>query len=133
MNFSLIYHGCSDILPLFLLYDRVQIESWGPFAEGKHNIFENEVLRSIAGTYQKTVGIEFKQTCLRMKKVLLSIPSPLHLMTRPPASKFWTAMLQTEAQDAAVVLELPEETDVLSPPQKAVRFVPSYRVSGRRH
>ena len=28
----------------------------GPFAEGKHDIFENELLRSIAGKYQKTVG-----------------------------------------------------------------------------
>lgn len=34
----------------------VQIESWGPFAEGKHNIFENELLRSIADKYQKTVA-----------------------------------------------------------------------------
>lgn len=34
----------------------MQIESWGPFAEGKHNIFENEVLGSIAGKHQKTVA-----------------------------------------------------------------------------
>jgi len=34
----------------------VQIESWGLFAEGKNNIFENELLRSIAGKYQKTVA-----------------------------------------------------------------------------
>jgi 2,5-diketo-D-gluconate reductase A len=40
----------------FLQENHVQIESWGPFAEGKHNIFENELLRSIAGKYQKTVG-----------------------------------------------------------------------------
>jgi 2,5-diketo-D-gluconate reductase A len=40
----------------FLQENNVQIESWGPFAEGKHNIFQNEVLRSIAGKYQKTVA-----------------------------------------------------------------------------
>src|SRR6266487_768371 len=40
----------------FLQENNVQIESWGPFAEGKHNIFENEVLRSIADKYQKTVA-----------------------------------------------------------------------------
>ncbi len=40
----------------FLQENRVQIESWGPFAEGKHHIFENKVLRSIADKYQKTVG-----------------------------------------------------------------------------
>jgi 2,5-diketo-D-gluconate reductase A len=40
----------------FLQANQVQIESWGPFAEGKHNIFENDVLLSIAGEYQKTVA-----------------------------------------------------------------------------
>jgi 2,5-diketo-D-gluconate reductase A len=40
----------------FLQENKVQIESWGPFAEGKHNIFENEVLRSIAGKHQKSVA-----------------------------------------------------------------------------
>src|SRR4051794_31041605 len=40
----------------FLQENNVQIESWGPFAEGKHNVFENELLRSIAEKYQKTVA-----------------------------------------------------------------------------
>jgi 2,5-diketo-D-gluconate reductase A len=40
----------------FLQANQVQIESWGPFAEGKHNIFENDVLLSIAGKYRKTVA-----------------------------------------------------------------------------
>jgi len=45
----------------FLQENNVQIESWGPFAEGKNNIFANELLRSIAGKYNKTVA----QTILR--------------------------------------------------------------------
>jgi 2,5-diketo-D-gluconate reductase A len=40
----------------FLEENKVQIESWGPFAEGKNNIFQNEVLRSIADKYGKTVA-----------------------------------------------------------------------------
>jgi 2,5-diketo-D-gluconate reductase A len=40
----------------FLQDNNVQIESWGPFAEGKHNIFQNEVLRSIATKHEKTVA-----------------------------------------------------------------------------
>ena len=40
----------------FLQAHAVQLESWGPFAEGRNNIFENEVLRSIANTYQKSVA-----------------------------------------------------------------------------
>lgn len=40
----------------FLQENNVQIESWGPFAEGKNNIFQNELLLSIAGKYQKTTA-----------------------------------------------------------------------------
>ena len=40
----------------FLQENNVQIESWGPFAEGKHNIFQNELLLSIATKYKKTVA-----------------------------------------------------------------------------
>jgi len=40
----------------FLQENTVQIESWGPFAEGQHNIFQHELLRSIADKHQKTVA-----------------------------------------------------------------------------
>ena len=40
----------------FLQANGVQMEAWAPFAEGKHNIFQNEVLRSIADKHQKTVA-----------------------------------------------------------------------------
>jgi len=40
----------------FLKENNVQIESWGPFAEGKNNIFNNELLVSIAKNYNKTVA-----------------------------------------------------------------------------
>lgn len=40
----------------FLIENNIQIESWGPFAEGKNNIFKNELLVSIAGKYNKSVA-----------------------------------------------------------------------------
>jgi diketogulonate reductase-like aldo/keto reductase len=40
----------------FLQENKIQIESWGPFAEGKNNIFENELLLSMAEKYKKTVA-----------------------------------------------------------------------------
>lgn len=40
----------------FLRQNGVQIESWGPFAEGRNNIFQNEVLLTIARAHQKTVA-----------------------------------------------------------------------------
>lgn len=40
----------------FLQENNVQIESWGPFAEGRNNIFENALLLSIGGKYGKSVA-----------------------------------------------------------------------------
>ncbi|MCX2452288.1 aldo/keto reductase [Pedobacter sp. PLR] len=40
----------------FLEENNVQIESWGPFAEGKNNIFQNELLASIGHQYNKSVA-----------------------------------------------------------------------------
>jgi len=40
----------------FLQEIGVQIESWGPFAEGRNNLFENEVLRSIADSHGRSVA-----------------------------------------------------------------------------
>jgi len=40
----------------FLLDKKVQIESWGPFAEGRNDIFKNELLVSIAAKYEKSVA-----------------------------------------------------------------------------
>lgn len=40
----------------FLQDNHVQIESWGPFAEGKDNLFQNEVLASIGKKYNKTIA-----------------------------------------------------------------------------
>lgn len=36
--------------------NNVQIESWGPFAEGKNNMFQNEILVSIAEKHNKSVA-----------------------------------------------------------------------------
>ena len=40
----------------FLEENKIQIESWGPFAEGKNNVFRNEVLSSIARKHEKTIA-----------------------------------------------------------------------------
>src|SRR5256885_2735331 len=40
----------------FLKANNIQIESWGPFAEGKNNIFHNEPLLSIAEKHGKSVA-----------------------------------------------------------------------------
>lgn len=52
--------------------NKVQMESWGPFAEGKNNMFSNEVLVSIGAKYSKSVA----QVILRwlMQRGITAIP-----------------------------------------------------------
>ncbi|PSR52656.1 2,5-diketo-D-gluconic acid reductase [Adhaeribacter arboris] len=40
----------------FLQKNQVQIESWGPFAEGKNNLFQNELLLSIGEKHHKSIA-----------------------------------------------------------------------------
>jgi diketogulonate reductase-like aldo/keto reductase len=40
----------------FLVENKVQIQSWGPFAEGKNDIFNNEVLKNIASNHNKSIA-----------------------------------------------------------------------------
>lgn len=56
----------------FLKDNNVQLESWGPFAEGRNDIFKNEDLLSIAHQYDKTVA----QVILRwlIERAIVAIP-----------------------------------------------------------
>jgi 2,5-diketo-D-gluconate reductase A len=40
----------------FLTENGVQIESWGPFAEGRNNLFQNELLQGIGTKYNKSIA-----------------------------------------------------------------------------
>jgi diketogulonate reductase-like aldo/keto reductase len=40
----------------FLQDNSVQVEAWAPFAEGKNNIFQNEILLTIAAKHKKSVA-----------------------------------------------------------------------------
>lgn len=41
---------------LFMKENNVQIESWGPFAEGKNDIFKNELLKTIGEKHNKSIA-----------------------------------------------------------------------------
>ena len=55
----------------------MQPEGWAPFAEGKHDIFQNEVLVSLARKYRKSVA----QIILRWltQRGIVAIPKSVRL------------------------------------------------------
>ncbi len=56
----------------FLRENGVQLESWGPFAEGRNGLFQNELLRSLGKRHGKTVA----QVVLRwlLQRGIVAIP-----------------------------------------------------------
>ena len=56
----------------FLIDNNVQTQSWGPFAEGKNDVFNNETLKTIAESHNKSVA----QVILRwlVQRNIIAIP-----------------------------------------------------------
>lgn len=55
----------------------VQIQSWGPFAEGRNGLFQNEILKSIGEKYGKSIA----QVALRwlIQRGVVCIPKSVHI------------------------------------------------------
>ncbi|ELY99624.1 aldo/keto reductase [Natrialba aegyptia] len=60
----------------FMSRHEIQHESWGPFAEGRNNLFENDVLVSIGEQYSKSAA----QVVLRwlIQRGIVAIPKSVH-------------------------------------------------------
>ena len=56
----------------FLQDNSVQVEAWAPFAEGKNNIFQNELLLSIAAKHKKSIAQVILRWLLQRGIVVLS-------------------------------------------------------------
>ena len=87
----------------FLRENNVQIESWGPFAEGQHNIFQNELLRSIADKHQKTVA----QIILRWltQRGVVAIPKSVRTERIVENFNVFDVELSPEDMEAIVALD----------------------------
>jgi 2,5-diketo-D-gluconate reductase A len=87
----------------FLQENNVQIESWGPFAEGRNNIFQNELLLSIAGKYKKSVA----QVILRWltQRGVVVIPKSVRKERIVENFNIFDFELSPEDMDAIVALD----------------------------
>ena len=87
----------------FLQENNVQIESWGPFAEGKNDIFTNEVLSGIAAKYDKTVA----QVILRWltQRGIVAIPKSVRKERMAENINIFDFKLSAEDMDAIKALD----------------------------
>ena len=87
----------------FLIENNVQIESWGPFAEGKNNIFSNGLLLSIAAKHNKSIA----QVILRWltQRGVVAIPKSVRKERMEENINIFDFQLSTEDMDAIKTLD----------------------------
>jgi 2,5-diketo-D-gluconate reductase A len=87
----------------FLQQNNVQIESWGPFAEGKNNIFHNELLASIGDKYNKTIA----QVILRWltQRGIVAIPKSVRLRRMEENFNIFDFELSAEDMEAIKAID----------------------------
>ena len=88
---------------LFLRENDIQIESWGPFAEGKNGIFQNELLTKIAGKYKKSIA----QVILRwlIQRGIVAIPKSVRKERMEENLKVFDFQLSADDMDAIRALD----------------------------
>lgn len=87
----------------FLQENNVQIQSWGPFAEGKNNIFQNEELLEIGEKYDKSVA----QVILRWltQRGVVAIPKSVRKERMAENFDIFDFELSTEDMQTIVALD----------------------------
>lgn len=86
----------------FLRENNVQIESWGPFAEGRNNIFHNDLLQSIGGRHGKSVA----QVILRWLTQRNVVAIPKSVRKERIAENFSIFDFQLSTEDMAAIAKL---------------------------
>lgn len=92
----------------FLKENNIQIQSWGPFAEGKNDLFENELLRNIGLQYGKTIA----QVVLRWltQRGIVAIPKSVRKERMKENFDVFDFELSTADMDAITTLDSKESS-----------------------
>jgi len=90
----------------FLAENKVQIESWGPFAEGRNNLFQNELLLSIATKYQKSIA----QVVLRWLTQRGVVAIPKSVKKERMKENFEIFDFELSAEDMEIITTLDTKT-----------------------
>ena len=86
----------------FMADHGVQIEAWGPFAEGKNDLFHNELLQGLAAKYQKSVA----QVVLRWLTQRGVVAIPKSVKPERMAENFNSLDFELSAEDLEAIKQL---------------------------
>ena len=83
---------------------KVQMEAWGPLAEGQREIFKNEVLSSIGRKYGKTIA----QVILRwhVQRGVVAIPKSVHRERIVENYSIWDFKLSEEDMNSIAAMDM---------------------------
>jgi diketogulonate reductase-like aldo/keto reductase len=90
----------------FLQENGVQIEAWGPFAEGKNDLFHNEVLAGVAAKYQRSIA----QVVLRWLTQRGVVAIPKSVRPERMAENFNIFDFELSAEDMQTIATLDSKT-----------------------
>lgn len=99
------FHQQTEALPL-LREHGIQAEAWGPFAEGKNGLFQNEVLQSIARKHGRSVA----QVVLRWLVQQGVVAIPKSVRKERMAENFTIFDFELDAEDLATFAALDQKT-----------------------
>jgi 2,5-diketo-D-gluconate reductase A len=88
----------------FLKQEGVQLESWAPFAEGKNDLFSNELLDEVGSRYGKSIA----QIALRwqLQRGIVVIPKSVHRERIAQNFDVWDFELSDADMDRIATLDL---------------------------
>jgi 2,5-diketo-D-gluconate reductase A len=99
------FHQQTDAQAL-LQENNIQAEAWGPFAEGKNGLFQNEVLQSVGRKHGKSIA----QVVLRwlIQRGIVAIPKSVR--KERMAENFAIFDFELDADDLAAIATLDQKT-----------------------
>lgn len=99
------FHQQGDAQAVLKEYN-IQPEAWGPFAEGKNGLFQNDVLASVANKYGKSIA----QVVLRwlIQREIVAIPKSVR--KERMAENFDVFDFELTADDLAAIAKLDQKT-----------------------
>lgn len=99
------FHQQTDAQAL-LVEHGIQTEAWGPFAEGKNGLFQNELLHSVGNKHRRSVA----QVVLRWLTQRGIVAIPKSVRKERMAENFAVFDFELDSEDLAAIATLDEKT-----------------------